>query len=225
MSKTEALLARAAADPHATAWDELYVTACHYGFPDMDEATLLPCLADIAARFEPSDRDNVLILAGQIATRLDETSWPLYAEPLTALQHLAAGWAMTPTDPPAFIYRLRAVMALDGDEVWGTELDRIGHGEIETDCPACGTSLFVVFGDHGCFATHEDYATRSDVEKAPLFPAEPTELDGAGRRLYSLSVQAGQHSVATTLMYLFGRATCTQCGTEFRVSEQVERRR
>jgi hypothetical protein len=163
------------------------------------------------------------MLGGQIAADLEETEWPRYAEALAALHRLTNDWLATPTDPQSFVFRLQAVMALEGDELWGAELDRIVHDEVEVECPQCGTSLFVAFGEDGHFATHEDYATKSDVEQTPLLPAEPADLDGVGQRLHLMSVQAGQQSVATALTYLFGRATCTQCSTTFRVSEQVFR--
>ncbi|MFG2109803.1 hypothetical protein [Micromonospora chersina] len=223
MTRIEELLAAAAVDPHAGAWDELYEEACHQGLSDADEAFLIPRLADVAARFAPADRDNALLLGGEIAADLDETSWLRYAEALAALRRLTNDWLPTPTDPQSFVFRLQAVMALEGDELWGAELDRIVHDEIEIECPNCETSLFVAFGDDGCFATHEDYAIKSEVEKTPLLPATPTELEGVGRRLHSMSARVGQESVAAALTYLFGRATCTECSTTFRVSDQVQR--
>jgi hypothetical protein len=114
-------------------------------------------------------------------------------------------------------------LALEGDEVWGKELDRIVYDEIEVECPTCTTSLFVVFGEHGHFATHEDYATKSDVERTPLLSAPTDELIGAGQRLHTMCLQAQQAAVADALTYVFGRATCTQCSTTFQVSDQVGR--
>jgi hypothetical protein len=77
----------------------------------------------------------------------------------------------------------------------------------------------VAFGKYSCFATQENYATKSDVEKTPPMPAEPAELNGVGQRLHLGSVQAGQQSVATALTDLFGRATCTHCSRMFQVSD------
>ncbi|AEV86812.1 hypothetical protein ACWT_5794 [Actinoplanes sp. SE50] len=224
MIEVEGLLAAAAADPYADAWDSLHEKAGQERFLDADEAFLIPRLADLAGRYAPADRDNVLMLAGRIAADLDEANWPRYAEAFATMHRLADDWLVTPIDPGSFVYRLQAVLALEGDEVWGAELDRIGNDEVEVECPQCTTSLFVAFGKDGCFATHEDYATKPDVEQTPLLPAEPAELTGVGQRLHLMSLAAGQQSVAAALTYLFGRATCTQCGTTFRVSEQVFRR-
>lgn len=147
----------------------------------------------------------------------------LYAEALAALRRQTDEWLATPTDPRSFVFRLQAVMGLEGDELWGAELGRIVHDEVEVECPQCGTSLFVAFGEDGHFATHEDYATKADVEQTPLLPATPADLDGVGQRMHLVSVQAGQQSVVTALTYLFGHATCTQCRTMLRVSEQIFR--
>ncbi|GIH03674.1 hypothetical protein Rhe02_17410 [Rhizocola hellebori] len=222
MTKIENLLQTVAADPHAPAWSDLYHEVCHQGQCYPDSFPLLPDLAVIAAGFTPADRDQVLIFAGNIAADLDQASRARYAEALATLHQLTETWLPTPIDPQDFIYRLKTVLALEGDEVWGKELDRVIHDEIEVECPTCGTYLFVVFGEHGHFATHEDYAIKPDVEHTPLLPALPHELTGAGQRLHTLSLQAQQAGVAEALTYVFGCATCTQCSTSFRVSDQVE---
>ncbi|MEU6207159.1 hypothetical protein ABZ814_26625 [Micromonospora musae] len=223
MTTVEELLAQAAADPRAAAWDVLYERACHEGFYEAEETLLITRLANIAAEFAAADRDEVLTLAGQLAADMDEQSHRRNAETLAQLRHLATDWLPTPTDSQTFIYRLRAVLALEGDELWGQELERLIHDEVEVECPQCGTSLFIAFGDRGHFATHEDYATRSEVAQTPLLPAAFADLEGVGLRLYSVSIEVGQWSVAEAITYVFGRATCTQCERTFRVSDQVER--
>ncbi|WP_433796466.1 hypothetical protein [Actinoplanes sp. CA-252034] len=223
MTTIEQMLAGAEADPYSHHWDQLIEQVCHVGIGEDDRTRLIDSLPAIASRYPAGDRDNVLLLAGQIAADVDEESWPRFAEELKALHSLAGDWLAAPADPGLFLYRLQAMAALEGDELWGAELHRIADEEMEIECPTCGTVLFVVFGGAGRFATHEDYATRPVVEKSPLQPATDTELEGAGRRLYHASLQAGQTSIATALRYLFGRAECTQCNTVFRVSDQVFR--
>ncbi|MET7966250.1 hypothetical protein [Micromonospora sp. NPDC005305] len=112
MTEGEELLAAAAADPYADAWDSLYERACHEGFFDADEAFLIPRLADLAGRYAPADRENVLMLAGKIAADLDEANWPQYAEAFATMHRRTNDWLVTPTDPGSFVYRLQAVMAL-----------------------------------------------------------------------------------------------------------------
>ncbi|MEU4472628.1 hypothetical protein [Micromonospora sp. NPDC023888] len=223
MTKVEELLAEAAADPRAAAWNVLYEQACQEGFHEPEEALLIARLAELASEFVPADRDEVLILAGKLAVDMDEQSQRRHADALAQLRHLTTDWLPTPTDAQSFIYRLRAVMALEGDMLWGEELERLIHDEVEVECPQCEASLFIVFGDRGHFATHEDYATKPNVAQTPLLPATPVDLDDVGLRLHRMSTDAGQQSVAEAVTYVFGRATCTQCGSTFRVSDQVER--
>jgi hypothetical protein len=219
----EQMLTAAEADPYSDFWDQLFEQARHIGTSDDDQALLLQRLPEIAGRYSPGEQDGVLFLAGQLAADLDEARWPRFREELATLRFLAGGWLASPASPQDFLYRLQAMTALEGDELWGAELSRIVDDEIEVECPRCGTLLFVAFGDGGHFATHEDYATKTIVEQTPLLPASPADLDGAGQRLYQASVQHGQTAIATALTYLFGQATCTQCSTEFRVSDQVSR--
>lgn len=223
MTGIEDLLRSVAADPHTPAWDDLYHEVCHQGECYPEGFFLIPHLADIAARFAPEHRDHVLVFAGEVAADLDDASRTRYAEALATLRRLSDGWLSAPTDAQTFVYRLQAVLALEGDPVWGKELDRIVDEEVEVECPTCGTSLFVAIGERGHFATHEDYATKSDVERTPLLPAATGELIGVGHRLHTMSLEAQQPAVAAALTYLFGRATCTQCGTTFQVCDQVGR--
>ncbi|WP_213011581.1 hypothetical protein [Paractinoplanes toevensis] len=223
MTTIEQMLGSAGADPYSDSWDQLFEQVRHVGISDADRTLLIERLPGIAAGCSAADRDNVLFLAGHIAADLDEASWPQFSNELETLHALAGDWLTSPKDPELFLYRLQAVAALEGDELWGAELHRIDEDEIEIECPGCGTTLLVVFGDAGHFATHDDSATKPGIEKTPLLPAGPTELDGAGQRLYQTSLRAGRTTVATALTYLFGRAECTQCNTIFRVSDQVFR--
>jgi hypothetical protein len=81
-------------------------------------------LAGIAAGFTPGSRDRVLIFAGEIAVDLDDASRAQYAEALASLRRLTGDWLNAPTDPHTFVC-LQAVLALEGDPVWGKQLDEI----------------------------------------------------------------------------------------------------
>ena len=221
MTKIEDLLQIASTDPRASAWNDLYQEVCHQGHCYPDGFFLVPLLAGIATGFAPEDRDNVLSLAGDIAVDLDEASRDRYAEALATLRRLMDESLGTPSDPQTFVYRLQTVLALEGNGVWGKDLDGILGEEYEVECPSCTTSLFAVFGEHGHFATHEDYAITSDVECTPLPPVQPSDMDGLGLRLHSMSINAGQGSTAEALTYVFGHATCTQCNAVFRVADRV----
>lgn len=223
MATVDELLVQAAMDPRAAAWGVLHDRACQDGFHEAETALLLARLPDIAAEFVPADRDLVLILAGQLAVEMDRPARRRHAKALAPLRDLAVDWLLAPADEPLFIYRLRAVLALDGDTLWGDELELLVNDEVEIECPRCERSLFVVFGDDAHFATHEDYATKAGVAKTPVLPAAAGSLRGIGQRLYRMSAAAGQQSVANAVTYVFGRATCTLCGRTLRVSDQVER--
>lgn len=149
MSKIEDLLQVAAADPHASAWSDLYAEVIDHGECDPASYFLLPLLADIAAGFDPADRGYPFLLAGCIAFDLAQASRDRYAEALVALRRLMVETLSTPTNPMTFGYRLQALLALEGDPVWGNELDRIFGEEYEVECPSCEASLFIVFGERG----------------------------------------------------------------------------
>ncbi|MEU8660585.1 hypothetical protein [Actinoplanes philippinensis] len=223
MTTIEQMLATAEGDPHSDSWDQLFEQVCHVGISEQDRTLLISRLPAIAARHRADDRDNIMLLAGRIAADVDEATWPRFSEEWETLQSLAGNWLDSPADPGLFLHRLQAASALEGDELWGAELHRIDERELEIECPHCGTELLVVFGEAGHFATYGDYATKPSAEKTPLTPVDPAHLDGAGRRLYQTSLRAGQTSVAASLTYLFGRAECPECNTDFRVSDQVFR--
>ena len=57
----------------------------------------------------------------------------------------------------------------------------------EHPCSQCSAST-------GHFATHEDYAIKPDAERTPLLPAHPTDMDGIGLQLRTMSIRACQRS-------------------------------
>ncbi|MFI7357987.1 hypothetical protein ACIBTP_29210 [Streptomyces avidinii] len=86
-----------------------------------------------------------------------------------------------------------------------------------------GARYAMAFGDHGTFASAGDYVT-ADPVRAALLPADPRTLGPLPARLHRTASRAGHEQVALGLTYLFGRAACPECGTEFAVPEQVEER-
>ncbi|MER5642710.1 hypothetical protein ABT095_37960 [Kitasatospora sp. NPDC002227] len=99
-------------------------------------------------------------------------------------------------------------------------LDNLVQGEYEVECLDCEVSLFIVLGEDGFFSCSDDYALR-DVERTPLRPADPAELEGLAKQLHDRALADGQPVVALRLTYLFGRAACTDCGTVFSVADSV----
>lgn len=221
MPDLQLLMDSVARDPHGPGWEALYREVCHRGACPPDSFVLLPWLAQVTAGFAAPDRDNAVIFAGQIAAVATDIEHELFAAELAMLRQLAGELLCQRTDAETFVYRLRALLALEGNEVWGRVLDRINDAQFAVPCPRCRTQVFVAFGEWGTFSTHHQYAHRGDALWLPLFPASPGELDGLGLRLYTAAVNAGQPGVATVLTYVFGRAACTRCGSTFRVADQV----
>ncbi|MET9800025.1 hypothetical protein [Streptomyces sp. NPDC006368] len=98
-----------------------------------------------------------------------------------------------------------------------------GRGEYGIGCPVCRSELFVAFHEEEAFASAGDHVT-ADPPRAPLLPADPERLDGIAPRLSGMARAAGRDGPARGLTYLFGEATCPDCGTVFPVSARVAER-
>lgn len=199
----QTLLDAAAADPRSSAWDDIRQQSCHQGTCDPASAVLLPWLARTCAVFALEDREKALVLAGFIAVDADANSRALYADDIAilralTLECLAAGTA----SDTMFVYLLQAVLGFEGNETWDKELDHVNDGEVDVRCPACQEELLIEL----------------QSEDAPLEPGLSSEL---AVRVHAAAARAGHESVATALTYLFGRATCTSCGTTFPLSDQM----
>ncbi|MFE7215994.1 hypothetical protein ACFY0A_41220 [Streptomyces sp. NPDC001698] len=83
--------------------------------------------------------------------------------------------------------------------------------------------MFIVIGKDSCFSASDDYSMR-DVERVPLRSAKPEELEGLAKRLHDRTLADGQQLVARGLPYLFGRATCPDCGTACEVADRIAAR-
>ena len=221
MTKIEDLLQIASTDPRASAWNDLYQEVCHQGDCYPDGFFLVPLLAGIATGFEPEDRDNVLSLAGDIAVDLDEASRDRYAEALATLRRLwmsrlarrvtrrhsstasRLSWHWKGTG-----YRART------STEYSARNTRSSAQAAQRPCSPCSENT-------ATSQPTEDYAITSDVECTPLLPVQPSDMDGLGLRLHSMSINAGQGSTAEALTYVFGHATCTRCNAVFRVADRV----
>lgn len=219
------LLDRFEADPQE-AWAELMDRLC----PRLDTVfsasfAALSRLVAIAAAREPADRPWVLIAAGPIVACMrrspeGDTACAVWAEEIAELARLTAPCLRLSLEPEEYIFLLQAALSFQGVAVWDERLDHLAEGEYEVDCPYCGMSLFIVLGAQGFFSCDDDYAS-THVVRAPLRPVGAEDLQGPGRRLYEEAASAGQHMVAHRLTHLFGRATCTGCGTLFSVADRV----
>lgn len=219
------LLDRFEADPSGV-WSELMDHLC----PQLDTAfsasfAALPRLAEIATACAPEHFPGVLLAAGAIAGCAPseaEGTGPLrsYAPAIDVLRALTDACLSRTSETEEYVYLLQALLSFDGVEGWDRCLEGLHTGEYEVDCPYCGVELFIVIQDGDPFCCSEDYSV-DGVVKSPLRPVGPDRLEGVARRLYERALADGQERVAAGLPYLFGRAECPDCGTEFPVGERA----
>lgn len=203
MADFQRLLDVAAADPRSPAWDEIWQQSCHQGTCDPASAVLLPWLARTCAAFALEDREQALVLAGFIAVDADANSRAVYADDIAMLRALTLECLATGTaSETMFVYLLQAVLGFEGDETWGKELDHVNDGEVDVQCPACQEELLIELQSDGALV-------------------EPGLSSGLAVRMHAAAVRAGHESVATAFTCLFGRATCTSCGTMFPLADRV----
>lgn len=197
-----------------TAWDDLWSRLCHQGTVYSASYAALPALAAMAAHHPPAGYVASLHLAAAIVASddgpHDRSTLRRYENELSALRDLAVS-------DVEFVYGLQTVMAFEGAGVWQRHLESVADGELSLQCPGCGDDLLmpldgaefnvVSFGD-------------ASVSPKPVIPADPPDSGEAGRIL-ALARAHGRDEVAARLRYLFGRATCPNCGTSFAIAEAL----
>nr|WP_042185958.1 hypothetical protein [Kibdelosporangium sp. MJ126-NF4]CEL16998.1 hypothetical protein [Kibdelosporangium sp. MJ126-NF4]CTQ91773.1 hypothetical protein [Kibdelosporangium sp. MJ126-NF4] len=219
-------LEQVAAEPSAD-WNDLWSALCHQGTVYSASFAALPRLAEIAASATGQQRAQALALAGAIVGSHDRPHdvgdvRAAHADAIATLLRLAEHDLPSITDRTEYIYLVQSVLAFEGQVTGDEPLWGLANEEYELECPNCTAMSFVVIGGDGYFATIDDYALEDDTERTDLVPADPTGLDGLRRRLYDDAVTHGHPDVAKSLTYLFGRATCVECGGSFSVAEQAE---
>ncbi|MET7868104.1 hypothetical protein [Micromonospora taraxaci] len=203
MTVAQEILDAAAADPNSPAWEQIWNGPSPDGTWDLPEPAILPWLARTCSAFSRRERVEVLTLAGVVAQAADAASRTLYAQEIAFLRALACdGLTNEAFHDFTFVNLQQAVLGLDGERVWSSELSHINGGEAELECPACESELLL------CLEPGE-----STIE-----PGLSSEL---AERLHDEAVQAGREFVATSLTKLFGRFTCPECRTTFNIADQV----
>jgi hypothetical protein len=180
------VLDSAAADPASPAWDLIWQESCHQGTCDPASAVLLPWLAQTCAAFTPEAREKAVVLAGFIAADASDADRAAYADEITTLRVLALDGLSSASSDNMFVYLQQAVLGLEGDEIWGKELDHINDGEVEVRCPEC----------------EEEVLLGLPSEDPPIEPGLSSDL---AARLHAEAIQAGRESVAIAVTHLFGR--------------------
>lgn len=196
------ILVSAAADPTSTAWDFIWRESCHQGTCDPESAVLLPWLARTCAAFPRERREKAVVLAGFIAVDATDADRAVYTDEIAALRALAVDCLLGASSDSMFVYLQQAVLGLDGDEIWGKELDHVNDGEVDVRCPDCEDELLVDL----------------QSDDSTIEPGLYSELAG---RLYSQAVGAGRESVAVALSRLFGWLSCPGCGVRFDLADHL----
>jgi hypothetical protein len=199
---TSEVLRAAATDPASPAWETIWGQACHQGTCDPDSAALLPWLATTAAGFAGDGLDTPLILAGFITADATAADRVTHAAEIEVLRAFAVGRLPETSDDHAFVHLLQAILGLEGDEVWGKELDRLTDGEADVQCPEC----------------EEETLLDITAENPDISPGLSSEL---AERLHAQAVGANQELVAAGLTRLFGRFVCTECGASFNIADNL----
>jgi hypothetical protein len=195
-------LESAAADPASPAWRTIWAESCHQGTCYPASALLLPWLAQTCAAFSPQEREEAMALAGFIAVDAADTDRAAYAEEIAVLRALAAESLPGASTDSMFVYLQQAMLGLEGEQVWGKQLDRINDGEVDVRCPGCEEELVLDL-------TSDDSLI------------EPGLSCALAVRLHTEAVQAARNTVATTVTRLFGRLACPTCGTPFALADHV----
>ncbi|WP_153412802.1 hypothetical protein [Nocardia macrotermitis] len=198
--------------------DELYYR--HIG---EHACAALPALAALAGQGSPLTRMRAIELAADLLARADPHAGDArerYAADIAALlvlvrADLARKYPDEDHESDVFVYRMRSMLAFEGETEWSRRLAELLAGEFETKCPECSAVMYVAIGAHGVFTCWDDDSLADDVDETDLVPASPARLTGLAHRLHTLAVTARQPVLARRLTYLFGRTTCPRNAHEF----------
>lgn len=224
------LLGQASPDGSSQVWSDLWSRLCHQGSVYSASHAAIPALAEMAQQWPAPARFEPILLAAAIVAGIDQpwhlpdvhSTYAAQIEILATLTRRALAHRSLAADAATYVYVLQALLAFEGVEVWGNQLNGINDEEYEVPCPHCDTENFVVFGKYGRFSTLDGrYMEAAEAPREPLEPASPANLSPLARRLHSQALADGHPEVADKITYLFGDARCVDCGRMFRVDEAV----
>ncbi|MFD8749709.1 hypothetical protein ACFV0O_01785 [Kitasatospora sp. NPDC059577] len=223
-----ALLARIAAELEPGLWSELWSALCHQGSVYSASFAALPWLAGTAESDDREQAVNALCLAGSIVAGAGQSHGAddvraRYSAEIAALSVSANRRLRTAADQVEYVDLLASMLGFEGVEGWGEDLAwGLGAEEFQVSCPGCEAGLFIALGEGGFFCSSEDYALSDEpVESRPLRPARPADLTGLGGRLHGIALGDGRDEVARLLTYVFGDASCPDCGSGFSVADRI----
>jgi hypothetical protein len=233
-----ALLDQLTPDPKASVWGELWSRLCHQGTVYSASFAALPLMADLAEKWKPKDRLQLLALAASILASSDihGASRDVMLRPIQLVvprfqsfcRESLADAGLTKHD---FICLLQAARSFEGDQYWGRELDHLVSGEFSGTCPHCGVDLYLVIGEYGFFATAEEWVQRAGskcgkIERRPGIKCNPIdsnegELPEVGRWLFERAKATRQDEVAEWIRRIFGSTVCPSCGHKIGIQETI----
>ena len=222
-----ALLEQLSPDPESGIWEELWMRVCHQGTVYSASFPVLPFLAEAASKWSPNARIMPFALAGSILISNDvvgdRASFMRGLEgTVERLLKIASETlpveSLSQTD---LIQLLQATLALQGDTVWGRQLDGFLYGNFEAVCPDCDSDTLLVIGKYGFFITAEEWVNRPEAKRNNIEPAQSTDLIGTGLWLYQHAVDHQQEELAHWIRHLFGTAHCPRCGNKLVVDEAI----
>ena len=225
------LLAQAASsNANGRVWTDLWSRLCHQGTVYAASYAAIPALTELAGSRPVPERFDPLLLAADIVSSTD-TPWEApdvrttngtQINQLTALAAEALQHPSLATDSTTYVYVLQALLAFEGVEVWSEQLQGTNDEEYEVPCPHCDIENFVAIGTYGYFSTLDSmYMRDTGTRREPLKPELPDNLRALPRRLRTQALTDGHADVAEKITYVFGQATCADCGQDFRVDEAV----
>lgn len=232
-----ALLASLSPDPQSSEWEKLWSRLCHQGTVYSASFAVLPALLDIADRWSPAERAQVIALAASILASEDvQGSRDDFLRPVESVvprlrQMCHESLTVAGLSAHDFVYLLQAARSFEGDMFWGQKLDHLASGEFPGTCPHCGVDLYIVIGEYGCFTTADDWIQRPAttpgvIEVRTGIKSRPIErnhgvLPEVGRQMFEVALAASQEEVANCIRHVFGSSECPLCGEKFDVQRAI----
>lgn len=191
-------------DPGAPVWGKLWGHVYHQGTTYEASPFVLPALANAAASWNAPGRPMPLSLAGAIVAAPDTVLTGFEAS-VKDLRELALDTVTAPElTANDRVYVMQALLAFEGDPIWGRELESLNDGEINGRCSSCDRELTI--------------AIPGNIEPRPR-----DELPEPGARLITYAIRAGDVGLANRLCELFGWTECLECGARVDIAECVGR--
>ncbi|MET8040233.1 hypothetical protein ABZU25_05115 [Micromonospora sp. NPDC005215] len=122
---------------------------------------------------------------------------------------------------PELVRQLQDTLAFAGYTFWASISLDFTDEHYHLGCSHCATRLAIVIGDYGRYSAVRDHDD-GDIHRVPLAPSKPADLTRIGGWMHGIAATGGDTTLANGLTYLFGRVTCSRCGSRFDLAEWLE---